>query len=615
MTPPNPQIIASDPEVSAFVTANAGSGKTRTLVDRVARLLLRGARPQAILCVTFTKAAAAEMQRRLFAKLGAWAVMPDAELAKALAEIDETPDDLPNARRLFARALETPGGLKIQTIHAFCEALLRRFPLEAGVSPAFKVVDDQAGRDLSAEAQREVALAAEADAAGPLGQAYGRLAADLDFRTFTGMFATFEGQRRELADYFRNYDVEADIWSRCGFAEPSSVEAVDTAAMAGFDWDQLLVAGRALLEGSAAKDAPLGERMLALCERHKGGSPSSFSDLWALFCTQAGKPLSKIGTQAIDAGVRDWLAEQQALLGEACEQRKAAVVAEDTVAALTLAAAYIGIYEALKGRLGGLDFGDLIERVRDLLTERSDAAWVLFKLDGGLDHILLDEAQDTSPGQWAIVDALAEEFFAGAGVRPALKRTAFAVGDEKQSIFSFQGARPELFIGKRQQYETLVDGSGSDFTAPDLITSYRSAPEVLDFVDAVFADRDALRGLRPDSAMEGELVRHIASRAPGFGGVEIWPLESSDKAEEQDVWAPLDTPAPDSANKKLARAIAAHIKAVIARGDAVYVDENTTRPAGPQDFMILVRRRNALFHEIIRALKKAGVAVGGADRL
>ena len=146
----DPQRIAADPAISAFVTANAGSGKTKTLIDRVARLLLAGVEPQAILCVTYTKAAAAEMQRRLFERLGKWSVTSDAdlraELVKLVGEPEVTYDAarLSNARALFAQALETPGGLKIQTIHAFCEKLLRRFPLEAGVSPGFQVMDDSA---------------------------------------------------------------------------------------------------------------------------------------------------------------------------------------------------------------------------------------------------------------------------------------------------------------------------------------------------------------------------------------------------------------------------------------------------------------------------------------
>ena len=128
---------AAVPDRSSWVSANAGSGKTRVLTERVARLLLAGTDPARVLCLTYTKAAAAEMQTRLFRTLGEWAMLDDAPLRAALAALGEPThtipaDGLARARTLFARALETPGGLKIQTIHAFCEALLRRFPLEAG---------------------------------------------------------------------------------------------------------------------------------------------------------------------------------------------------------------------------------------------------------------------------------------------------------------------------------------------------------------------------------------------------------------------------------------------------------------------------------------------------
>ena len=175
MTAMTAQLRASEPKTSVFVTANAGSGKTKTLVDRVARLLLQGVEPHAILCVTYTKAAAAEMQTRLFRQLGEWAVMDKEPLEEALAKIESHPGDISDARALFARALETPGGLKIQTIHAFCEKLLKRFPLEAGVSPNFRVLEDQAARQVSARAREETALRAMADPDGPIGRAYARV--------------------------------------------------------------------------------------------------------------------------------------------------------------------------------------------------------------------------------------------------------------------------------------------------------------------------------------------------------------------------------------------------------------------------------------------------------
>ena len=616
MTAADPQILASHPRTSVFVTANAGSGKTSTLVKRVARLLLGGTAPEAILCVTYTKAAAAEMQRRLFELLGGWAIAPDAALGAALAELDEQPGDLSRARALFARALETPGGLKIQTIHAFCEKLLRRFPLEAGVSPGFRVLEDAAAAEVSARARDETARFALADEFAALGRAYAHLSVELDWRGFNAMFATFEVKRAAIAAYVQACEavggVTADVWARCGFARPSPPEEIEAQALAGLDGADWRRAAQALMQGSAATDQPFGATMLAT------RPDAAFAEVWALFCTAAGKPRVRLGTKAVAPWATAWLVETQGRLGEACERAKAARIARDTLHALTLARAYAALYEQAKAAQGGLDFGDLIQRTRELLTERADAAWVLFKLDGGIDHVLLDEAQDTAPEQWDILRALCEEFFAGAGAARRFgtdHRTVFAVGDEKQSIYSFQGAAPEQFLAQGQAFQALVEAAGRDFRQTPLLDSWRSTPEVLDFVDAVFADPQAAAGLHPAGEAPAPIV-HVARRPKGRGAVDLWPLEESEPDEDDDPWAPVDREPQESANKKLARRIARAIKASVAGREAVFDKETKAwRPAGYGDFLILVRRRKTLFHEIIRALKREGVAVGGADRL
>jgi len=615
----DPQVSASDPAASVFVTANAGSGKTSTLVKRVARLLLRGASPEAILCVTYTKAAAAEMQRRLYDELGGWAVMADADLAKKLIELDEPPRNLSLARALFARALETPGGLKIQTIHAFCEKLLRRFPLEAGVAPGFQVLEAAAAAEVSARARDDLARFAMEAQEGPLAKAYAHFSVELDWRSFNAMFATFEAKRAAIAAYVDACEardgVAADIWGRCGFDQQRFVADIEAEAVGAIDWSGWRRAAEALGQGSAATDQPLAAAMRSVT------SACVFAELWACFCTQAGAPRARLGTNAVDAAARAWLVEVQAELGEAAELAKAARIAEDTLHAIILARAYAALYVAAKARGGGLDFGDLIERTQQLLTVRADAAWVLYKLDGGVDHVLLDEAQDTAPDQWAILRVLTEEFFAGAGSAFARtdQRTVFAVGDEKQSIYSFQGARPEQFKAEADRFQALIGGADQAFRRVPLLESWRSTPQVLAFVDAVFADPETLRGLRPadvDARGEDAPIVHLSQRGSDPGCVDLWPLEESEPYEEPDPWAPVDQEPPESANKKLARRIARAIKASVDTGEAVF-DKQTRcwRGAAYGDFLILVRRRRALFHEIIRALKREGVAAGGADRL
>ncbi len=630
----SPQLRAADPFTDVVVTANAGSGKTSTLVSRVARLLLHGARPEEVLCVTYTKAAAAEMQRRLYDRLGGWAVADDAELTGALERLGEAAGDLPRARTLFARALETPGGLRIQTIHAFCEQLLRRFPLEAGVSPGFTVLDDAAQRELAASARERLAEAALADPEGRLGRAYAHLAAELDLRTFEAALGAFEGVRDRLERY-RALAAEAgraledDVWARAGFdSAPVDADAVEDAASLGCDWARWRAAAAALSQVGGAVNERMAARLSKLADC-AGSSPAGFAQCWEAFTTDKGEALAarSLGTGRVDGETLAWLGREQARLGEACDTAARARQAHGTVAALTLAVAYVELYEGAKSDEGALDFADLVARTRALLLERSDAAWVLYKLDGGISHLLLDEAQDTAPEQWEILRALTAEFAAGEGLprrgddlrARALPRGAFVVGDPKQSIYSFQGADPQRFLGEAQAMEARVRATGRAFASVDLKESWRSTPEVLRLVDAVFADPSA-RLL--DGPLGEDVVAHEvgAPRRDHAGAVDLWPWVQDAPGEERSAWdAPLDETPPESAVKRLARRIAERVKAMIAAGEAVFDKDvgsrGDWRPMHAGDVLVLVRKRGALFEEILRALKAAKVPVAGADRL
>jgi ATP-dependent helicase/nuclease subunit A len=599
------QIEAADPGASVFLTANAGAGKTETLIHRVARLLLGGARPETILCVTYTKAAAAEMQRRLFETLGEWAVMENARLTAALDAIAAPSDDLPLARRLFARALETPGGLKIQTIHAFCEKLLRRFPLEAQVSPGFTVLEDQAAADISREARGRVAIAALEGRNEKLSDAYAYLSVALAHRQFEAMFGDFERRRVAVGAYVASLPpggLEADVWRRCGFAAPVEVDAIRDKCLARTlqaRWKRNAVRIGA---SGAAGDQALAAGLGAFTAK------SDFDALTAIFLTQQGAPRKYLGTKGVADDLLAWLRDEQAIVLDACEQLKAAVVAQETLSALILAMAYVELYEGEKSQRGGLDFDDLIDRSEALLTRRADAAWVLYKLDGGIDHILLDEAQDTAPEQWGVLQAISAEFFTGLGGRGP-RRSVFAVADEKQSIFSFQGAAPERL---RPQAQRFVGPHGRQLR---LIESRRSRPEILAFVDTVFADPAAAAGLAFGATPMA--IEHAAFRAPG-GCVDLWPVVAGEQPPEVDPWRPVDEGLVQSAHRRLATGIARKIKAMVEAREAVGERGEAgerRRPCRFGDVLILVRRRGALFHEILRALKREGVPVAGADRL
>ncbi|WP_369057899.1 double-strand break repair helicase AddA [Caulobacter sp. 73W] len=624
MTVFDPQAIAADPAINAFVTANAGSGKTKTLIDRVARLLLSGAAPEAILCVTFTKAAAAEMQRRLFETLGGWSVLDDARLAEALSKLEgaDAPRDLSKARALFARALETPGGLKIQTIHAFCEKLLRRFPLEAGVSPGFTVMDDAAAAALAEAARRRTAL--EAQKGGLLGEAYARFSVALDFQAFQTMFRTFEDRRGAIAAYVDRcggfVETMSDIWRVCtNSTEQRDPETIGADFMARLDralWRDIAE----VLATGGKTDLKCAELMAAIADN----PDATFEDALVPLFTEKGEgtpatwPMKTSGLKSRE-DLRGPLLDQQNALEEVRALIRAARVAADTVDVLLLAWTYTKAYEAEKRARGALDFTDLIEHVHQLLTRRSDAAWVLFKLDGGVDHILVDEAQDTAPEQWAILRELTGEFFSGAGApgwrKGTDERTLFVVGDEKQSIYSFQGADPERLLIETQRYIGLIEAVGRVAKGVPLTVSYRSTKQVLSFVDALFEAPEMRAGVPPPAGEDR--VIHRPFRIEHAGCVDLWPLEQEIKEGERDAWdAPLDVEGVQSANRRLARRIAAEIKALLARGDAIFDKETRAwRPATAGDVLILVRRRKALFEDILRELKHAGLPVAGADRL
>ncbi len=653
------QRLAADPGASVFVEANAGSGKTRVLVDRVARLLLAGAAPDRMLCVTFTKAAAGEMQSRLFRKLGEWSTLPDDALAEKLAELTGggPAPRLGAARQLFARALETPGGLKIQTLHAFCESLLRRFPLEAGLSPGFEVQDDAEATKLKTESLDRLfanahmapdgamaqAISTILAAAGPDGiervasmalSQRGRLSALLDE---AGSIETFADRASLALDV--PPDMEEDLALRTIWAETAidDLEAALSGLQSGGSKTEIVSADRLETVLKAAKQDPAeaARRYLDFWLTAKGTLKAPKS----IFGKKTGETYKILVTLFGEEG-----SERHRIDGEVLPLLASAKANAATRAGLTLASALIREYEHRLDRVRRVDFADLVERARALLTDADARVWALYKLDQGLDHVLVDEAQDTAPDQWAVINALTEEFFAGQGAQPvdAQMRSVFCVGDEKQSIYSFQDADPALFLAQRQRLESQARAAGYRFESPGLDVSFRSSDEVLKAVDAAFAGeakalnaperKDAISTLEtkflqtesvtdtaPHALAFHRYDGHRAARKNAPGCVEIWPAIPKPEAPETDELElrPADHERKDSARNQLAHAVADEIAAILKRGDGVWREGETwtQSPATPGDILVLVRKRGGLFEEIIRQLKLRRVPVAGADRM
>ena len=604
---------ASDPQVSAWVSAHAGSGKTHVLTQRVVRLLLAGVAPSRLICLTFTKVAAANMSARVFGMLAGWTLDDDESLrAKIRATGAEPPEDLNVARKLFAAAVETPGGLKIQTIHAFCERVLHLFPFEANVPAEFRAAEDLERAELLALARRQAFSAAAEDPL--LGAALARVAEETSEGGFEAILNAALAQRAALEN------VEALITrlpEALGLSPGDDAASVRRAMIEdGIHWSEWPELATIFAQGSST-DQKQGRLMSLAASR--APDDECLASYAAVFLTKDMAARASVATKKVEAiapGLpAQLLAEAQRLAGLADKLR--AIEARDrTAALLRLAAACFANYEALKRTRGVLDFDDMIERTRALLTRDGGAAWALYKLDRGVDHILVDEAQDTSEAQWAILEALAAEFMAGAGAR-AQKRTFFAVGDEKQSIFSFQGASPQSFDRMRDLLGRRISGAGQPFDPVPLDLSFRSARNILDAVDLVFRQPEALRGLQADLSEPPPTHNALKHDIPGM--VEIWAPIAGSKAPDPTEWTlPLDLPRETSPPAELAERIARKIRSFILPASRERTHDSKSgalRAIRPGDVMILVRRRDAFFEAMVRALKSAGVPVAGADRL
>ncbi|MFA6279466.1 MAG: double-strand break repair helicase AddA [Bdellovibrionales bacterium] len=625
------QRAAADPAVSAWVGASAGSGKTKVLADRVTRLLLDGVKPEKILCLTFTRAAAAEMAIRLTQRLSRWAVCEARELQDDLDALLGMPTEeaqRQRARRLFASVLSCAGGMRFVTIHAFAQEILRRFPLEAGLPPTFSVIEEADAHALWQEARGDLLQEIAREKKGSVAQAFATLIEGMAEETLDALLRDIGKQAPRVQGAAAKAGGLPALIQTMRSAlelEPQDTPALfDAAAVrdGAFDRAALLTAARELAEKGTPTFIKHAQIILDWLEKDEAERAASLDIYARAFLTSEGQPFKDVANKKLveaNPTLEKTLRAEEARIVRLMERRDTCRIAQETAAALTLSWRMVEIYTARKASRAALDFDDLIERASAVLSRAGSAAWVLYKLDGGLDHILLDEAQDTSPAQWSIVQTLASEFFAGESARSGVRRTAFVVGDEKQSIYSFQGADVAVFAKMRAYFEKLVTESGKPFRAVPLSVSFRSAPAILRAVDCVFAEEAARRGVSTQP------VEHQAFRTSGVGRVEVWPLQVAAEDEEKKptglkepiAWGmPLGySAAPDPA-AQLAAAIAAQIKAWVAQGQTVYDrDQKGDRPMTYGDVMVLVQKRGTFVPHLVAALKKVDVAVSGVDRM
>jgi len=608
------QRAVADPNVSAWVAANAGSGKTHVLAQRVINLLLKGVEPEKILCITFTKAAAANMAKRVFDSLAEWTTLDDAALDDAIrARSDLAPDARRRAlaRRLFAGALETPGGLKVQTIHAFCTQLLHQFPFEANVAARFTVLDETEQTQLLEQLTLAVLLDGARSPDSRLGRALATAMTAAADQTFRDVVRDAIGRRDAFGRWVvRAGGVDAAIagLSHALGIDPSEDRAAieagffTGASIAPAEWTALAAA---LARGSKT-DAEQARRFGLLASLSRSDRIETYLDI---FCTSERARRKSVVTRAIkDASLVERLDTEQDRVCGLLERLRAVNCRDRSAALLVVGHEVLTRYQKEKQRRGLLDYDDLIDKTLAMLGN-VDAAWVHYKLDLGIDHLLIDEAQDTSSKQWQIVRQLVAEFTAGAGARSA-PRTIFAVGDEKQSIYSFQNAAPKEFAEMRRYFQRAHKNAALEFVFHEFKHSFRSGDSVLGAVDEVFKSQPIAASVASDS--DG-FPPHIALPDAPPSEVEIWEPTVPDERREIEGWdAPFDRVSETSPRLKLARRIARTVRVLVERREAVGFERRAARYG---DVLVLVRQRGELFEAIIRALKHESVAVAGADRL
>jgi ATP-dependent helicase/nuclease subunit A len=613
------QQIASDPQHSVWVTANAGTGKTKILTDRVLRLMLQGTPIHRILCLTFTKAAAAEMHERIAKQLRTWAVTSDDELtAELIALCDQAPSAKTTniARTLFMTVTNNPDELNIKTIHGFCQSLLKRFPLEAGLTPHFTIIEDQTAKELLSEAWlRILNKSAHDKILNTAIQVIANTAADSTLGEIITEITSKRGHLlRKIDEAGSVENLIASLYETLNVAQGSSRASI-IATFCSQDPTDLRLLLNDLLTSTSKTDLKNADILARWCSTSTNDRIDLFPSYCSIFITSTGAPRKITGIitkkHAAKQPAALAIAEAQLLIViNILEEINSATVAHLTSNLLYVAEAIFSIYKKLKDHRAYMDYDDLIFYSQRLLNNETIAPWVMYKLDGGIDHLLVDEAQDTSPNQWNIVRMLCAEFFAGAGQEKDENRTIFVVGDEKQSIFSFQGADPDVFEGMRDFFSNTIKHANKSWQPVSLALSFRSTSPILDLTDHVFhanKERKAITNI-------ASRVKHQAFRANEAGLVELWPLITPEaKQKDTATWKlPITITSSTDAKTVLADNIASTIAGWI-KNKRMLKSKGRAVQAG--DVLILVRRRNELVDQILRSLQRHDIPVAGIDRM
>ncbi len=608
------QLAAADPRAQVWLSASAGTGKTQVLSARVIRLLLeKDVRPENLLCITFTKAGAAEMANRINEKLAAWVQMKDELLYKELADIGaaSSKDDLTRARMLFSRLLDAPGGgLRITTIHALCQSLLASFPHEAGMIPGFKPMEERTEVELRRDILGEMILDAEKNGADWFLEALRTLSIDhgetaaLSFLTQCARnISVLEGVPAALSE------ARLQLRRRLGVNFTGSITDMLGQQLADGAID------RASIDSVIAMNEEWGgKRGHERADKLRGWLALDFSEraenlmiLRSAWTKANGEQLTTKGWVPIDAGYENLALELHKWTQGLVEAVAVADYAEKLAPALVVGKEFAARYEEGKRLRGAIDYDDMIAKTAHMLGTNGMSSWVQYKLDQKIHHILVDESQDTNAAQWSIVNALAGDYFSGSGQHGEMLRTIFSVGDFKQAIFGFQGTAPETYAAAGKQFSEIIEGDEQELKFLTLSQNFRSTKPILDFVD------DLIGVVTPEAmGIEGAIPAHEPAQGD-YGLVELHPLlggkkdagESDANSDGEDDWIAAE-------KRELADRIADYIKKLV--DEAPYL-ASKKRNLRPGDIMVLLHRRGDLAQALVSRLHGLNVAVAGVDRL
>lgn len=574
------QDMAANPLTNVWVQANAGTGKTSVLVQRLLRILFRIdiKNPSEILCLTYTNAGAGEMRNRILRALREWAVAPDNELTDLLNGValnkPATADDIAHARAVFFWYIDNSDALKIKTIHGFCEEILHRFPLEAGISPAWKLVSDMNQRVLLQDTFDMLINSPDVYAKYPrVDNAFARIVDRISEYSVSKLMGVISGLYKHFfpvkdMEHYRQYFIDTTKY----FLDLNSTPNTDIS-----DAELQKILDLTDIEIKSSKKPAAYLINISNLTKQYIDKTIDFEKYKTAYLTLTGTPIKNVSRL-------DFLVHEQQRVFDINKYNINKNVFDDTVALFDLSAAFAMLYRDVKHQRNLLDFDDLILYTRKLFSDSGVMGWVLSQLDLSLSHILVDEAQDTAPQQWDILQMLVGDFFVG-GDTGDLPHSLFVVGDTKQSIYGFQGADSRVFAASRDDIIRQIKNNLRTISEIPLTQSFRSLPSILYVVDRFFGDKSIAE------ATGFHNNPHACFRSDGAGVVELHRLVA--RRESDDV------------------SLATYIRDIVCKIQDVLKGGKYL----PHDIMILVQRREPFVSPLVVELKRNGIDVAGADRI